>query len=83
MTFATLKGLLFHVFFEKFVAVWLFDPKRCCVGNMIRLFVICTMLMGSALCAAPGLALKDVEGHLRTPLRGTGKQPAVVFFHYA
>ena len=47
---------------------------------MIRLFVICTMLMGSALCAAPALALKDVEGHVRTPLRGTGKQPSVSFF---
>ena len=47
---------------------------------MIRLFVICTMLMGSALCAAPALAFKDVDGNMCTPLRGAGQRPAVVFF---
>ena len=47
---------------------------------MIRWFVIYTMLVGSALCAAPALALKDVDGNMRTPLRGAGQQLAVVFF---
>ena len=53
--------------------------------KMIRLPVIFTMLLGGALGggtlgAAPALALKDVDGHVRTPLRGSGQQPAVVFF---